>query len=171
MVERHRQVLGLGRLAEELVPVEVARPLAPGVQVGNLDGRLDGRQAGTDLGHGVCPVDGGGSVSIAVDGEQHLWLDLSQTIEHGLRAELRGTHHPCRAETRSGEQRDQGLLDVRRVGGDAVTRSDAPVAPIRYGLARPCHAVRPNSIGKVRGSASSRRTAGDAPVRRSVCSA
>ncbi len=99
-------------------------------QVGDPDGRAERGQRGGDL------VDGGGAVValavvvVAVDGDEHLGLDLLEPVDDARHAEVRRAGRPDRAERGRGQAGDQGLRDVGQVGGHPVapahTEPDQP---------------------------------------------
>ena len=78
------------------------------------------------------------AVAVAVDGEQHLRLDLREAVDHAARAEVRRAattrSRRCDAQAR---KRDDRLGDVRQVGGDAVARADAERAQAGRDRGRP----------------------------------
>ena len=72
------------------------------------------------------------AVAVAVDGEQHLRLDLAEAVEHALHAEIGRAGRPDRAEAGGREHRDDRLRHVRHEAGDAVAgRRPARAAPAR----------------------------------------
>ena len=75
-----------------------------------------------------APIERLAAVAIAVDGEQHLRLDLLEPVHDRAGAHVRRAARPDRAEARHREERDHGLRDVRHVGGDAVARFHAEIA-------------------------------------------
>ena len=74
-------------------------------------------------------------VPVAVDGEDHLGLDLAEAVEHALDAEIGRARRPDGAEARRAQHGDDRLGHVRQVAGDAIARSDALLAQ-RRGHAR-----------------------------------
>ena len=91
---------------------------------------LRARQAADELAHGAHAVVVAAAVAVAVDGQEHLRLDLREAVDHAARAELRRGARPDRPEARAREERDQRLGDVGHVG-------DNPVAPPHAQLAQP----------------------------------
>jgi hypothetical protein len=65
------------------------------------------------------------AVVVAVDGDQHLGLDLAEAVEHALHAEIGRARAPHRAQARGRQHRDDRLGHVRQLGGDAVAAPDA----------------------------------------------
>ncbi len=91
-----------------------------GVEVGHRDGGGQRRQCGADVGDLGGAVDGTAAVAVAVDDEQHHGLDLLEAVDDAARAELGRARRPHRAERGGGQERDQGLGDVREVGRHPV---------------------------------------------------
>ena len=106
------------------------------------------------------------AVAVAVDGEQHLGLDLREAVDT-LAGRSRASSGPDRAEAGGGEERDHRLGDVRQVGHDAVAALDAERAQAGGDARRPGRAARPRSARRARasrrraGSPSRRRPAGE----------
>ncbi len=65
------------------------------------------------------------AVKVTVRGEQHFRLDLSETVEHALDAEIGGAAGPDGADRRRGEHRDHRLRHVRHEARDTVALDDA----------------------------------------------
>ena len=86
--------------------------------------RLQAGEAVADRLHLGAAVDVAAAVSIAIDDEQHLRIDLAETVEHRLHAELGRAACPHRAEARGGQEGNDRLGDVRQVGGDAIAGAD-----------------------------------------------
>ena len=129
MVERDgvEHELGAGRSEEhvgEAVAAEISdpheRPADLGVDL------LDDRRA----------VEVAPAIAVAVDCQQHLGLDLREAVHDRARAEIRRAARPDRAEPGGGEERRDGLGDVRHVGGDAVAAADAAGAQARLDAGR-----------------------------------
>ena len=78
------------------------------------------------------------AVAVAVDGEQHLGLDLAEPVDDRPDAELRRARRPHRAEARRREHRHECLGGVGQVRGHTVAAPDTE--PSQSG-ARPCHGV------------------------------
>ena len=94
----------------------------PFADIGYKDGAPDGRQGGLDLRQLIQPVQGLAVVEIAVGREQHLGLDLSETVEHPLHAEIRRGRGPHRSQRRGGQHGDDRFRHVRHIAGDPVAR-------------------------------------------------
>ena len=60
------------------------------------------------------------AVRVAVDGQQHLRLDLGEAVDHAARPELGRDAGPDRAQAGRGQEGDQRLGAVGQVGDDAV---------------------------------------------------
>jgi hypothetical protein len=112
VVERHPLELQLRAVAQEAVlpagAVEVAErdELAADLLV--------------DAGDGVRAVEVAAVVAVAVDGEQHLRLDLREAVDHAARAEVGRAARPHGADRGGREEGGDRLRDVRHVGRDAV---------------------------------------------------
>ena len=65
-------------------------------------------------------------VPIAVDGEEQLWLDLPETVEHAALAEVRRAGGEDRAERGGGEHDRDRFRHVRQHRGDAVAQRQRP---------------------------------------------
>ena len=143
-ISRFREQLGPGRRVGQCVRA-----------VGDVHDVLDGRQPGADLGDLLAAVDVLGAVAVAGDGQQHLRLDLPEPVDHAAGAELRGAARPDRAQAGGGQERHQGLGDVRQVGHHPVAPADAEPLQARRGPVRPGRAAAPRSARPGRGSASS----------------
>jgi hypothetical protein len=59
-------------------------------------------------------------VVVAVDGDQHLGLDLSEAVDHAGDTELGGAARPDRPDAGRGQHGDHRLGHVGQVGGDPV---------------------------------------------------
>ena len=64
-------------------------------------------------------------VAVAVDGQEHLRLDLREAVDHAARAEVGRAARPDGADRGGGEERRDRLGDVRHVGRHAVALLDA----------------------------------------------
>ena len=65
-------------------------------------------------------------IAVAIAGDEHLWFDLTEAVEHALHAEIRRTGGEDRAYARGSEHGDNGFGTVRHEGGDTVALADAP---------------------------------------------
>ncbi len=80
--------------------------------------------------HGPA-VEGLAAVGVAVDGEQHLWLDLLESVDHAAAAHVGRAARPDRAQAGAGQQRHHRLGDVRQVGDHPVAAAHTHVAQRR----------------------------------------
>ena len=104
---RHQRALGLG----------FHQPDDDGP--GELRHRLDQRS------HRGRAVELLAAVAVAVDGDQHLGLDLGEAVDHRARAEVRRAARPDRADRGGREEGDDRLRPVGQIRGDAVSRLDS----------------------------------------------
>ena len=105
--------------------------MAAPVEIGDVDDVTQAGQGNDDVGDVVAPIDISRAVAVAVDGDEHGGLDLGEAVDHGAHAELRRAARPDRSIRRGGEEGDECLRDVRRVGDDSVTDADAELAQRR----------------------------------------
>ena len=94
------------------------------VEVGHQHDLLDCRQVRDDLLDDVTPVEILAAIAVAVDGEQHLGLDLPEAVDHRYMAHVGRCRRPDRADARYCQQRHHSLRNVRHVGDHAVARLD-----------------------------------------------
>ncbi len=145
---RARAVEHPERMVEgELGELELAGrqlPVAAG-QVREHERALERRQLPLQLRHRLAAVEVLAAVAVAVDGEEHLGLDLGEAVDDAAHAELRRAARPRRADARAAEEGGDRLGDVREVGGDAIPGLDARLAQRRRDRtrARPQLAPRP----------------------------
>ena len=99
------------------------------------DHALQARQAGHDLGELGAHVDRLAVITVAVDRDQHLGLDLAEAVDHPLDAEVGRARRPDRAERGGRKHGDDGLCRVRHHRRHPVARADA-LAPQRRGELR-----------------------------------
>ena len=161
VVERHALELELlvgGR--ERLVPVAPA-----GVEVAERHRVLERGHLALHALDQLAAVVVLAAVAVAVDGQQHLRLDLGEAVDDRARAEVRRAARPHRAEARGGEEGGDRLGDVRHVGDDAVAALDPHRAAGRRRRGRSARAARPTSTP--RGRAARRR--GGSPRGRRAC--
>ncbi len=95
----------LGALAsrEQLLParrVAQRREVGVGVEVGEDDGALEARHRLLQRGDRLAAVEVPAAVAVAVDGEQHLGLDLGEAVDDACRAEVGRAARPDRADRR-----------------------------------------------------------------------
>src|SRR3954471_15787448 len=83
-------------------------------------GGPDRREPVADRGELLGPVPALPAVAVAVDGQEHLWLDLGKAVDHAGAAELGGAGGPDGAEARRGQEPDHRLGHVGQVGRDPV---------------------------------------------------
>ena len=89
---------------------------------------IEARHRRLQLGDHVAAVEVLAAVAVAVDGEEHLGLDLGEAVDHAGRAEVGRAARPDRADRGGGEEGDDRLGDVRHVGDDAVAALDPELA-------------------------------------------
>ena len=65
-------------------------------------------------------------IAVTVAGDEHFRLDLSETIEHALHAEIRRAGGENRADAGRGEHRNNGFGTVWHEGGDTVALAHSP---------------------------------------------
>ena len=138
VVERDALEGQLARLLEAVLParaVEVAEAHQPAADLL------------VDAAHGVRAVEVAAVVAVAVDGQQHLRLDLREAVDHRAGAEVRRAARPHGAERRGGEERRHRLGEVRDVGRHPVAAADAerpqPAGDARHLLAQ----LAPRELG------------------------
>src|SRR6185295_14110572 len=98
------------------------------LEVGDEDRVLDRRHLPNETGDGVPPVEVLAVVAVAVDAEQHLWLDLREAVGDARGAEVGRAARPDGADRRCRQERDQRLRDVRQIGDHPVTALNAQLA-------------------------------------------
>ena len=79
---------GVAGARQELVPFDGAVQWA-GAEVRQQDDLLQRRHLGAEAGDDVAAVEVAAVVAVAVDGKEHLRLDLGEAVDHGARAEVR----------------------------------------------------------------------------------
>ena len=94
-------------------------------QVGHHHRRLQAGQGSADGRQLLCPIHVSAPVPVPVDGHQHRWLDLPETVDHASRAELRCAGRPDCPDAGRREQPDGGLRHIGQVGGHSVARPNA----------------------------------------------
>src|SRR5688500_19773440 len=92
----------------------------PTAQVADAHAFLDAGQPGEHRLGLLLAIELLAAVEVAVGAQQHLRLDLAETVEHALHAEVGGAARPDRAEASGGEHRRGGFGQVGQVTGDAV---------------------------------------------------
>src|SRR4029077_14641055 len=131
---RARAVEHPERMVEgKLCELELSRrelPIPSGER-GDPEGPLNGRQLPLQLREGFAPVEVPSAVAVAVPGEQHLRLDLGETVDDAANAELGRTARPGCTDARAAEKGRDRLRDVREIAGDAVS-GPHPRLPQRF---------------------------------------
>src|SRR5579884_80144 len=92
----------------------------PTLQIGKDERALQGRELAPQRRRRLAPLEVLAAVAIAVDGEEHLRLDLGEPVDDAAHSELGGAARPRRADARTAEEGRNRLGNVRQVGGDAV---------------------------------------------------
>jgi hypothetical protein len=101
---------------------EIRRPAAA-VEVAEAHDR--GADLLGDAGDDLAAVVVAPAVAVAVDGKEHLGLDLREAVDDRARAELGRGARPHRADRGGGQEGGDRLGDVRHVGGHPVAGTDA----------------------------------------------
>ncbi len=96
--------------------------------IGYDDHLLDGGEILEDLRDPGEGIEAFALEEVSIGDEKDLRLDLSETVQDPLDAEIGGTGGPHRPQAGGGEHGDDGLGHVRHEAGDAVARSD-PATP------------------------------------------
>src|SRR5207237_9202204 len=65
------------------------------------------------------------AVKVAVSGDEHARLDLAESIEHPLHAEVRRTRGPDGADRRGAERRNDGFRHIRYKSRDTIAGTNA----------------------------------------------
>ena len=133
----------------ECSPSDVRLGASTAVEVRHVDDVAQRRQGGDDVGDVVGAVDVLGAVAVAVDGDQHARLDLGEAVDHRAHAELRCATRPDRSERGGGEEGDECLGDVGRVGDDTIAFTDAELAQCGRAAAHPEAQVVPGQLDGV----------------------
>src|SRR6185312_10671572 len=98
------------------------------VEVWNDDDVGNRRNTSCDITHALEAVDLLSCVTVAVGADQNLGLDLTESVQYALNAEVRRARAPYRAECRRSEHRDDRFRQIRQKAGDAIAHSDTHVA-------------------------------------------
>ena len=122
-----------GRCGHEFVPADdiADRGDSSAAEVRNEDRPLHRRQRTHDLGDPSRAVMVFPGVRVGVGRDENLWLDLAESIENALRAEVRRTGRPHGAHRRRSERRDDRFGQVRDISRNPVARPDALAAKRR----------------------------------------
>ncbi len=156
VIEGHLLEVELGALAarQEIRPLKACRRAGPAcavggvragpapavrgaragrlpVQIGREHDVLHRRQLGEDALESLAAVEVLATVAVAVDGQQHLGLDLGEAVDHAARAELRRGARPDGPDRGGGEEGDERLGDVGHVGDHAIAPAHAERAKAR----------------------------------------
>ena len=121
--DRLRQTRRAGRVED---PERVVEGQALEAQLGGLGEQLlpsarhqhrvlDRRDRGDDLGHALAAIEVAPAVAVALGGDQDLWLDLLEAIDHCGGSELGRAARPDGADARAGQERHHRLGHVRHV--------------------------------------------------------
>ena len=94
------------------------------VQVGDQNDPLDGRDLRHDPLELFQAVEALAGVEVAVSAEKHLRLDLAETVQYSLDAEVRRAGGPGRADADAGQHGDYRLGEVGHKAGYPVSRYD-----------------------------------------------
>ena len=97
----------------------------PGIEVRHHHDRLDGWQLPNDLAYRLSAVERLPAIAVPIHCEEHLRFDLAEAVDYAGRTHVGRRAGPDRAQARAREHGDDGLGDVRQVGGYAITRPDA----------------------------------------------
>src|SRR5438874_646789 len=95
------------------------------IAVWDHDRLMDSRQPAQDLVELDEAVETLAAILVAIDGEQHGWLDLAESIHDAVDAEIRRTGRPDRADRRRAERGDNCFGDVGNDRGDSISGADA----------------------------------------------
>ncbi len=101
------------------------------IEIGHLlpvrrdDDVLERRDPECDLPQARQQIDLFAVVQIAIGGKENLRLDLSESIHHALRAEIRRARRPDAAECSRRQHRDDCFRDVWKPAGHSVAGPDA----------------------------------------------
>jgi hypothetical protein len=90
------------------------------------DHALQAGQLRSDLLEALQGVEALAVVPVAVGGEQHARLDLTESIENSARAEVGRARGPDRPDARRREHRDHRLRQVGEISRDAVAGRNTP---------------------------------------------
>ena len=96
-------------------------------QVRNDDNAHQAADSRRHRGYLLQAVDALAVVVVAVGGDEQLRLDLTETIEHALHAEVRRSRGEDRTDAGGGQHRHYGLGQIGQVGGDPVATLDAEI--------------------------------------------
>jgi hypothetical protein len=102
-------------------------------QVGNDDDPLQARQLRREGAYARERINDLAVVVVAVRTEQHLRLDLAETVEHPLYPEIGGAGRPDRPQGRARQHGHDGLGHVRHETGDPVALADTQIGQRRGG--------------------------------------
>ena len=112
----------------------------------------------------VAPIEPLAAVGVAVDGDEHLRLDLGEAVDQAPRPEVRRAAGPDRPEARAGEQRDDRLGDIRDDGHDPVAATDPEPPEAGRRRPRPTFAAPPTVTSRSGCRSDWKRSAGRSAV-------
>ncbi|MET4069515.1 hypothetical protein ABID58_004317 [Bradyrhizobium sp. S3.2.6] len=110
---------------------------------------LDARQRSPQLGDDVLAIMPASGIGDGVAGDQHLWLDLLEAVDHGGRGHVGRADAPDRADAGAGEKRNDGFGDVRQIGRDTVAGLDALVLQMQRERGRLALELRPAGLAEL----------------------
>ncbi len=113
------------------------------------DDMCEARQRSPQLGDDVLAIMPASGIGDGIAGDQHLWLDLLEAVDHGGRGHVGCADAPDRTEAGAGEKRDDGLGDVGQIGRDAVAGLDALVLQMQRERGRLALELRPAGLVKL----------------------
>ena len=127
MIELERLEMDFAGVERVEEVVERGSGRGRGAKVVDDDALLHRRQLLQDLCGLFLRIELLAAVEIAVGAEQHFRLDLAETVEHALHAEIGRTARPDRAEACGCQHRRGRFGQVRQVAGHAVSLLHAGV--------------------------------------------
>ena len=116
-------------IGEQSIPcadTRITRELALGLKVTDVHDVLKGRKRCSDLIDMRAAVNALGAVHVAIDGNQHLRLDLCPAVGYCTHPKLGRTRTPNCTKARRCQERNQRLRDVRAERNHPIAAADAP---------------------------------------------